>query len=273
MVGISATTTTPRQPDVTATTNRQIPIDGGASVKAGAAVGAVADGVSISTLAGRLSAAAEHTSERLKGLDHTALQDQLIADDRKVFYELDTAHKTAAAAQLPQPDDKASAKSATAATEFVNGKGSNPFAGLSREQLSTISHDESGTFTINERRAAATQAYREESAWRQQVVSQAMQEYNNTGKMTKFFGSVLDHFNTLPPLEQATYPENYASDLQAKIKLDFNYFNHSAGDAGPTPGSIADITNNNKFPARFDLFDMLGVKLKDWTSQASQIGS
>ena len=38
MVGISATTTTPRQPDVTATTSRQIPIDGGASVKASATV-------------------------------------------------------------------------------------------------------------------------------------------------------------------------------------------------------------------------------------------
>ena len=232
-----------------------------------ATVGAVASAVSISTLAGRLSTAAEHTSERLKGLDHKALQDQLILDDRKVFYELDTAHKTTAAAQLPQPEDKASAASVTAATAFVDGKASNPFAGLSREQLSTISHDESGTFTINERRAAATQAYDEERRWRQQVVSQAMQEYNNTGKMTKFFGSVLDHFNTLPPLEQATYPENYASDLQARIKLDFNYFNHSAGDTGPTPGSIADITNNNKFPAKFDLFELLGVKLKDWNGQ------
>ncbi|MGK5024480.1 hypothetical protein [Janthinobacterium sp. RB2R34] len=227
----------------------------------------MADNTTISTLAGRLSAAAEHTSTRLQGLDHQALQDQLIADDRKVFYELDAAHKSAAAQQVPQPEDKASASSATAATDFVNGKKTNPFAGLSREQLSTISHDESGTFTINERRAAATQAYREEEAWRQQVVSQAMQEYNSTGKMTKFFGSVLDHFNALPPLEQATYPENYASDLQDKIKLDFNYYNHSAGDAGPTPGSIADITNNNLFPAKLDLFELLGVKLKDWTSQ------
>lgn len=267
MVSISSAASTLRQVNVS---KAETPDARPQKTVAGAAVGSVAEGVSISTLAGRLSAAAGHTSERLKGLDHKALQDQLIADDRKVFYELNTAHKTAAAAQLPQPEDKASAKSATAATDFVNGKGSNPFAGLSREQLSTISHDESGTFTINERRAAATQAYDEEQRWRQQVVSQAMQEYNNTGKMTKFFGSVLDHFNTLPPLEQATYPENYASDLQAKIKLDFNYFNHSAGDAGPTPGSIADITNNNKFPAKLDLFDLLGVKLKD---RNGQIGS
>ena len=264
MVSIASAASTLRQVNVS---KAETPDTRPQKTVAGAAVGAVAEGVSISTLAGRLSAAAGHTSERLKGFDHKAMQDRLILDDRKVYYELDTAHKTAAAAQLPQPEDKASAKSATAATEFINGKGTNPYAGLSREQLSTISHDESGTFTINERRAAATQAYREEEAWRQQVVSQAMQEYNNTGKMTKFFGSVLDHFKTLPPLEQATYPENYASDLQARIKLDFNYFNHSAGDAGPTPGSIADITNNNLFPAKFDLFDMLGVKLKDWNGQ------
>ncbi len=267
MVSISAAANTARQVNV----NKTESLDARPQkTLAGVAVGAAADGVSISTLAGRLSAAAEHTSERLKGLDHKALQDQLIADDRNVFYELDTAHNTAAAAQLPQPGDSASAGSATAATAFVNGKGSNPFAGLSSEQLSTISHDESGTFTINERRAAATQAYKEEQAWRQQVVSQAMQEYNNTGKMTKFFSAVLDHYNNLPQLEKAAYPENYASDLQDKIKLDFNYFNHSAGDAGPTKGSIADVTNNNKFPAKLDLFDMLGVKLQD---RSGQIGS
>ncbi|MFP3449799.1 hypothetical protein SB765_33250, partial [Pseudomonas sp. SIMBA_067] len=35
-----------------------------------------------------------------------------------------------------------------------NGVDSNPFKGLVREQLSLIAHDEGGSFTINERRAA-----------------------------------------------------------------------------------------------------------------------
>ncbi|QYG07833.1 hypothetical protein [Janthinobacterium sp. PAMC25594] len=53
--------------------------------------------------------------------------------------------------------------------------------------MSAITNDDSGTFTINERRAAFTQAYDEEQAWRSQVVAQAMAEYNTTGKMTNFF--------------------------------------------------------------------------------------
>ena len=174
----------------------------------------------------------------------------------EILYPLDAEHKAAAARQVPEPNDAASAKSAAAATAFVDRKGPNPFAGLSREQLSTISNDDSGTFTINERRAAFTQAYDEEQAWRTQVVAQAMQEYNTTGKMTNFFKSVLGHFNTLPQLEQSQYPASYASDLDDKIKLDFNYFNHAAGDGGPTPGSLADLLKNQG-KKTVDLFDLL----------------
>lgn len=216
------------------------------------------DGVSISTFSSRLSKAADHAAARLQGLDNNGLRNQLNADIKKIFYDLDAAHKTAAASEVPEPNDDASAKSATSATAFVDKKGPNPFAGLSRDQLATIAHDESGTFTVNERRAAYTQAYQEEQAWRSQVVAAGMREYNETGKMTNFFQSVLGHFEGLPDLEKATYPENYADDLRAKIKLDFNYFNHSPGDAGPTPGSIADLTKATKSndPDLFKLLDL-----------------
>ena len=215
-------------------------------------------GVSISTLSSRLSKAAEHTTARLQGMDHDGMGNQLNADIRKIFYDLDAAHKTAAASEVPEPNDDASAQSAASATAFVDRKGPNPFAGLSRDQLATIAHDESGTFTVNERRAAYTQAHQEEEAWRVQVIAAGIREYEQSGKMTKFFGSVLDHFEGLPDLEKATYPDNYADDLRAKIKLDFNYINHSAGDAGPTPGSIADLTKNTK-SNDLDFFRLLGL--------------
>lgn len=226
------------------------------TTQAPASVGAVADEVVISTLAGRLSAASTATSATIRGYDHAALGVWVNDNTTDILYPLDAEHKAAAAKQVPQPNDAAAAKSAAAATAFVDRKGPNPFAGLSREQLSTISNDDSGTFTINERRAAFTQAYQEEEAWRIQVVAQAMQEYNTTGKMTNFFKSVLAHFNTLPQLEQSQYPANYASDLEDKIKLDFNYFNHAAGDGGPTPGSLADLLKNQDKKG-LDLFDLL----------------
>lgn len=226
------------------------------TTQAPAGAGAVAGEVVISTLAGRLSAASTATSATIRGYDHAALGAWVNDNTTDILYPLDAEHKAAAAKQLPQPNDAAAAKSAAAATAFVDRKGPNPFAGLSREQLSTISNDDSGTFTINERRAAFTQAYQEEEAWRAQVVAQAMQEYNTTGKMTNFFKSVLGHFNTLPQLEQSQYPANYASDLEDKIKLDFNYFNHAAGDGGPTPGSLADLLKKQDKKGQ-DLFDLL----------------
>lgn len=225
--------------------------------QAPAGVGAVADEVVISTLAGRLSTAATATGAAIEGRDHSALGAWVNDNISSILYPLDAGHKAAAARQLPQPNDAASARSAAAATAFIDDRGPNPFAGLSREQLATITHDDSGTFTVNERRAAFTQAYDEEQAWRSQVVAQAMQEYNTTGKMTNFFKSALAHFNELPQLEQAQYPSNYASDLQDKIKLDFNYFNHAAGDAPATPGSLADMLKHQGGRQGADLFDIL----------------
>lgn len=188
---------------------------------------APSSGVSISSLASRLS--------RAEGggggpLSHKALGEKMRANIERITYPLDAQHKAAAARQLPEPNDAASSASAQAANAYVeNPRGPNPFAGLSREQLSTIVNDESGTFTINEQRAAFRQAYDEEQKWREKVVAQAMQEYHATGKLTDFFKAALEHFNGLPETEQALYPADYGADLQDKIDLDFNYFTHSAG--------------------------------------------
>lgn len=240
MISVTASTVTPRL------VNSQYGETQKSSVsQATAAAPAAANDVSISTLASRSAAAAAGSS--YDGLPHDALAVRVRANTEKILYVLDDAHLKAAAAEIPQPPDADAQRSADAATEFVNSRraSANPFAGLSREQLATIANDESGTFTINERRAAWDQAYKEEEAWREQVVAKAMQEYHQTGKLTNFFKDVLAHFETLPALEQSQYPANYASDLTAKIKLDFNYFNHTAGDGPPTPGSLATLASWN----------------------------
>lgn len=196
----------------------------------------VSTGVSISSLASRLSRA---EGARGEALSHGALGDKVRANIERINYPLDAQHKAVAAQQLPEPDDAASSASAQAANAYVdNPRGPNPFAGLSREQLSTIVNDESGTFTINEQRAAYRQAYDEEQKWREQVVAQAMQEYHDTGKLTDFFKAALDHFNGLPETEQALYPADYGADLQDKIDLDFNYFTHSAGGQSGVTSAI-----------------------------------
>ena len=146
------------------------------------------------------------------------------------------------------------------ATAYVNsaasrsGSEKNPFAGLSREQLSNIAYDDSGTYTINERRAASYEADIQEEAWRVKVCAQAMDEYNGTGKLTNFFKSVLDHYKGLPAIEQAQYPNDYASDLESKINRDFNYRTQQAEGNGKTPMSLIEmllgknLKQNNEFP-------------------------
>lgn len=181
-------------------------------------------GIAISSLASRLSRASQGFSDATAGLDRAGLASRVQANIDKILYPLDQTHKAAAALAVPQPSDANSAASAQAATAFVEDNTKpNPFAGLSREQLSAISNDESGTFTINERRAAFSQAYKEEQAWRTKVVAQANQEMNETGKQTEFFKNVLAHFYELPLTEQVLYPADYAADLDRKIALDFNY--------------------------------------------------
>jgi hypothetical protein len=150
---------------------------------------------------------------------------------------------------VPEPSNPESSASAKAANDYVNNLGEkNPFTGLSREQLSTIANDESGSFTTNEKYAAYRQAYDEEQKWRSEVVAKAMQEYEDTGKLTNFFKSALSHFNELPIQEQSLYSEEYAKDLEEKIDLDFNYFTHMGhGLPGQVNESLASLNKGPGF--------------------------
>lgn len=57
-------------------------------------------------------------------------------------------------AEVPKTDSLELISRAKQATDFLNGSDSNPFKGLSLDQLSLIARDEGGPFTLNERRAA-----------------------------------------------------------------------------------------------------------------------
>jgi hypothetical protein len=116
---------------------------------------------------------------------------------------------------------------------------------LSHEQLSNIIYDDSDTFTVNERQAAWRESYDQEEAWGEKVAAQAVAEYRNSGKLTNFFTSILDHFNKLPAIEQAQYPQEYASNLQSRINLDFNYRTNQADDNEKMPSSLIDMLLND----------------------------
>jgi hypothetical protein len=144
--------------------------------------------------------------------------------------------------EVPDTQDPELLARAKQATTFTNGHGSNPFANMSREQLDLIAYDDSGSFTVNERRAAWSESYDQEESWRVMVVAQSKIEWDQGKfKQTNFFKSVLKHYEELPKIEQAQYPESYATKLQYLIKMDYNFITHKAGNGQEQHQAVWDI--------------------------------
>ncbi|PWB33695.1 hypothetical protein DCO48_08540 [Pseudomonas sp. SDI] len=172
---------------------------------------------SVSSLAQQLSNAAARAEAQNAGLDFAGLAEKAKRVNEQL---LRASNKALQDAEIPNTDDPQLLDRARKATDFENGIGRNPFKGLSREQLSLITNDESGSFTINERRAAWSEAHDQEEAWRRKVFQAADEEFHTTGKQTVFFSELLAHYQSLPALEKAQYPENYASTLQQRIRFE-----------------------------------------------------
>ncbi|WP_323636766.1 hypothetical protein [Pectobacterium polaris] len=68
--------------------------------------------------------------------------------------------------------------------EGTDRDGANPFRGMPREQLALIAYDESGDFTVNERRAAWLESYDQEQQWKRAAIAKMDEEYNRTGQVS-----------------------------------------------------------------------------------------
>ena len=152
--------------------------------------------------------------------------------------------------QKPSDPDPARQKLAADANAFLEADGKNsqhalnPFAGLNRDELDAVASDDSGRYTVNERRAAYLEAYDMEQAWRRQVMAAGQAEREATGSRRHFYEEILNHYQALPPLEQSLYPASYSQKLQAHIQREpaiendsfdwYQKFPLAAGDKTPT---------------------------------------
>lgn len=118
-------------------------------------------------------------------------------------------------AEIPKTDDTVLLARAKQATAFVSGKGVNPFAGMSREQLALITYDEGGPFTVNERYAAFHESCIQEELWRQAIAAKAQDAYRRTGSANggEVALEILEHYRNLPLIEQSQYPRDYEAQL------------------------------------------------------------
>ncbi|KHS83299.1 MULTISPECIES: hypothetical protein [Pectobacterium] len=201
------------------------------------------DTSSVSSLARQLNDAATRAEARDSSTNHSKLASyahSVIEELVGVSYI--NSHKIHVE-ELPDTDDPELLARAKQANDFANGRGTNPFKGLARDQLALIAYDDSNTFTVNERRAALLESSEQESAWSHWVVLKSKQEWNaGEFKQTEFFKLVLEHYEGLPLIEQVQAPANYESRLKHLIEMDYNFV---TGE----PGKNANPLNN--------LFDLL----------------
>jgi hypothetical protein len=92
----------------------------------------------------------------------------------------------------------------------------NPFFGLGRAELAAIQYDESGSFTTNERRAAASEAGRQYGEWSAEVCARGLEEHSLTGRSNRFLSEVLAYFDALPAIERAALPKGYMDRLRSE---------------------------------------------------------
>jgi hypothetical protein len=181
--------------------------------------------LSISTFANQLSSSAIKANEQSNNLSREELKEHAEKIIDQLAGYVSPQQQMQRDNEMPKNTDPESLIRAKEATAFINNPSheNNPFSSLSRDQLSLITYDESGSYTLNERSAAYYESYNREEAIRVNLMKQAQQEYDTTGKLTNFFQSVLDFYNQLPEIEQVQYPAGYSDDLENKISQDFNY--------------------------------------------------
>lgn len=95
-------------------------------------------------------------------LEFTKLDNHMLSLQLEVTEE----GRAAADAELPPSGDAARIANARKATDFLNDKGPNPFAGKTRDELTAIIYNDNGDYTRNERLAALTERSKLEDAVR-----------------------------------------------------------------------------------------------------------
>jgi hypothetical protein len=189
-----------------------------------------ADTADMSVLGRQLSDSAKRASDR----DSVMTRDELAAYAKKQKHDFlregYDANKKQHDLEVPKTHDRDLLERAKRATDYVNRSdkggslGRNSFAGLGRDQLTLVAYDDSGAFTVNERRAAWYASHDLEQAWNKEVASRGQLERGFTGKTPVFLTEVLNHYKALPEIEkvQGGYPENYVAEMEAKIRAELS---------------------------------------------------
>ena len=185
------------------------------------------DKATFSTLASQLNESMARAAARDAVMTHAELGKYGLNRINEFLAETPKANSHTRAMEVPDTRDPELLDRARRASEFVtltlagHGDAKSPFEKLSREQLNVIVYDDSGAFTLNERRAAYHGVQKMDEAWRKTAIPAGILEQARTGKATKFYNEALSYYTSLPTIERAVnYPKDTEALLKARIKSD-----------------------------------------------------
>ncbi|SDG77724.1 hypothetical protein [Pseudomonas abietaniphila] len=186
-----------------------------------------ADKATFSTLASQLSESTARAAARDAVMTHAELGKYGLNRINEFLVESPKANNYTRAMEVPDTRDPELLDRARRASEFVtltlagHSNAKSPFEKLSREQLNVIAYDDSGAFTLNERRAAYQGVQKIDDAWRKTAIPAGILEQARTGNATKFYNEALSYYKSLPAIEKAVdYPKDTETLLKARIKSD-----------------------------------------------------
>ncbi|QHW08387.1 hypothetical protein [Pseudomonas putida] len=171
----------------------------------------------LSSLSRQLSAAAQRAAIRdsqLSRSELSALAARLLEKLTGASYSF---NKLSYDNFLPDTDDRELLARAQQATDFANGRGPNPFTGLSSEQLSLITYDEGGDFTVNERRAARLELAGRRSEWSVYITRKMEGERQRTGGIEQGIREIIEYYRALPAMEEAQILGNWEMDYRMML--------------------------------------------------------
>lgn len=181
----------------------------------------------ISTLSRQLGESAMRAELRDKSLSRQELGMLATTLTNQFLGEPYAENKAEHALEVPITDDPQLLERARLATAYVTKSAQhdpsaiNPFAALSMEQANLIAYDDKGPYTLNERHAAWSRSFEIERQWRMDVVTRGTAESNNNGgRSPGFYTECLEHYKSLPAIEQAQYSEGYEARLNVSIHED-----------------------------------------------------
>lgn len=210
------------------------------------------DKTSFSTLASQLNESAARAAKRDAGMTFEELGQYGRNRIKEFTQETPKANSGTRAMEVPNTNDPELLDRARAASAYVtrtlagDKNAISPFEKLSREQLNHIAYDDSGAFTLNERRAAWQGVQKMDDAWRKVAIPQGDLEQIRTGKASKFYSEALSYFKSLPAIEKAVdYPKDAQAILESRIKDD------------KTLPSLPGLVSRPRGDRQFTLYDVL----------------